>query len=125
METVLLYNIAQTPLASGLKPILLKMKVRIRVISPEQYDQPLGVLAGLPGFQELDNVYEGDGFSEPMIVLCGFTDQRLDQFLRELRKKKLPPIPLKAILTPHNQNWDSITLYQELKSEHEAMHRQS
>ena len=125
METVLLYNIAQTPLASGLKPILLKMKARIRVISPEQYAQPLGVLAGLPGFQELDNVYEGDVFSEPMIVLCGFTDQRLDQFLRELRRKKLPPIPLKAILTAHNQNWDSITLYQELKSEHEAMHRQS
>lgn len=87
METVLLYNIAQTPLASGLKPILLKMKVRIRVISPEQYAQPLGVLAGLPGFQELDNVYEGDGFPEPVIVLCGFTDQRLDQFLRELRRK--------------------------------------
>ena len=125
METVLLYNIAQTPLASGLKPILLKMKVRIRVISPEQYAQPLGVLAGLPGFQELDNAYEGDEFPEPMIVLCGFTDQRLDQFLRELRRKKLPPIPLKAILTQHNQKWDSITLYQELKSEHEAMHRQS
>lgn len=125
METVLLYNIAQTPLASGLKPILLKMKARIRVISPEQYAQPLGVLAGLSGFQELDNVYEGDGFPEQMIVLCGFTDQRLDQFLRELRKKKLPPIPLKAILTAHNQNWDSITLYRELKSEHEAMHRQS
>lgn len=87
METVLLYNIAQTPLASGLKPILLKMKARIRVISPEQYAQPLGVLAGLSGFQELDNVYEGDGFPEPMIVLCGFTDQRLDQFLRELRKR--------------------------------------
>lgn len=51
METVLLYNIAGTPLASGLKPILLKMKIRVRVVTPDQYLQPIGLLAGLHGFE--------------------------------------------------------------------------
>lgn len=132
METVLLYNIAGTPLASGLKPVLLKMKLRVRVITPEQYFLPIGELAGLQNsdtvsgsahtssFSEDGEAFEA--FQEPMIVMSGFTSHRLNQFLLELRKKKLPPIPLKAVLTEHNRHWNSLTLFHELKAEHQAMH---
>lgn len=133
METVLLYNIAGTPLAAGLKPVLLKMKLRVRVVTPDQYFLSIGELAGL---QRSDSV-SGPGstvpapeapdtcesFREPMMVMSGFTDQRLNQFLFELRKRKLPPIHLKAVLTEHNRHWNSLTLFHELKAEHQAMHK--
>lgn len=126
METVLLYNIAGTPLAAGLKPILLKMKLRIRVVSPEQYLQPIGYLAGLRDFEESPDKYvpkeSSETILEPMMVMSGFTNRRLDQLLLEMRKKKLPPIPLKAVVTEQNQRWDSLTLYKELQAEHAAMH---
>lgn len=132
METVLLYNIAGTPLAAGLKPVLLKMKLRVRVVTPDQYSEPIGLLAGLPdsgkpaaGFDSLtpDSSPEpSEEFHDPMMIMSGFTDQRLDQLLLELRKKKLPPIHLKAVLTEYNRHWNSFTLWRELKSEHQAMH---
>lgn len=106
METVLLYNIAGTPLAAGLKPILLKMKLRVRVVSPEQYLQPIGYLAGLRDFEESPDKYvpkeSSETILEPMMVMSGFTNRRLDQLLLEMRKKKLPPIPLKAVVTEQN-----------------------
>lgn len=132
METVLLYNIAGTPLASHLKPILLKMKIRVRTVSPDQYLEPVGILAGLknPDLTHTSPMPASDQpaadaaqFTEPMLVLSGFTEHRLDQFLLELRKKKLPPIALKAILTDQNQYWDSLTLWQELKKEHQAIQK--
>lgn len=125
METVLLYNIAGTPLAGALKPVLLKLKLRIRVISEEQYLQPVGRLAGISGLSGSDQIYDGEGFREPMMVMCGFSERRLDQLLREMKIQKVPAISLKAVLTPQNQNWDSLTLYRELKSEHEALHTQN
>lgn len=122
METVLLYNIAGTPLASGLKPILLKMKIRVRVVTPDQYLQPIGLLAGLHGFEACADRNDRESFSEPMMVMSGFSGSRLEQLLMEMRRKKLPPIHLKAVITSQNQHWDSLTLYRELKTEHKAMH---
>ena len=36
-----------------------------------------------------------------------------------MRRKKVPPIALKAIVTTQNQAWNSLQLYRELKEEHE------
>lgn len=124
MERILLYNTKNAPFSSALKTAVIALKIRARSVSPEQYLQPVGFLAGLRGFSDNGSVYEGEGFSEPMLVLCGFTEQRLNRFLRELRIRNVPSIPLKAVLTAENQNWDSLTLYRELKSEHEALHPQ-
>lgn len=121
METILLYNIAGTPLAAALKPLLLKMKFRVKIISPAQYRQQIGFLAGVHGFSDNGTLYEGEAFEEPMLVLCHLTEQRLDRFLLEMRQKKIPKIALKAVLTAQNQTWDSLTLYHELKAEHEAL----
>ena len=37
------------------------------------------------------------------------------------RKEKLKKINLKAVLTDTNQTWDSMTLYENLRDEHEEM----
>ena len=46
METVLLYQIKGTKTAALLKPVLLKLGIRVRIVEPEQYLQSIGFLAG-------------------------------------------------------------------------------
>lgn len=121
METVLLYQIKGTKTAALLKPVLLKLGIRVRSIEPEQYLQSIGFLAGNKAFAESPKAYDGAGFEEPMMVMAGFTERKLDLFLAEMRRKKVPPIALKAIVTTQNQTWNSLQLYAELKAEHEKM----
>ena len=54
-----------------------------------------------------------------MLVMCQLGRQ-MDLLLNYLRKERVH-IPLKAVLTPVNQEWDSVRLYYEIKSEHEQM----
>ncbi len=123
-ETVLLYNLSGTEAGRKLKPVLLRMKVRIRIVEPESYRLPIvELLTGQKPSPEAPG--EGgaapEALPEPMMVLGGFTNGRLDLLLSEMRKHNVPPIALKAVITAHNQSWDSLTLYEELKKEHEAM----
>lgn len=121
METVLLYQIKGTKTAALLKPVLLKLGIRVRIVEPEQYLQSIGYLAGNKMFAESPEAYDGAGFDEPMMVMAGFSERKLDLFLTEMRRKKVPPIALKAIATAQNQAWNSLQLYEELKAEHEKM----
>jgi hypothetical protein len=105
----------------ALKPVLLKLGIRVRIVEPEQYLQSIGFLAGNKAFAESPEAYDGAGFDEPMMVMAGFSERKLDLFLTEMRRKKVPPIALKAIVTTQNQAWNSLQLYRELKEEHEKM----
>ena len=116
METVLLYQIKGTKTAVLLKPVLLKLGIRVRIVEPEQYLQSIGFLAGNKAFAESPEAYDGAGFEEPMMVMAGFSERKLDLFLTEMRRKKVPPIAL-----TQNQAWNSLQLYRELKEEHEKM----
>ena len=84
-------------------------------------NQSIGFLAGNKAFAESPEAYDGAGFDEPMMVMAGFSERKLDLFLTEMRRKKVPPIALKAIVTTQNQAWNSLQLYRELKEEHEKM----
>ena len=66
METVLLYQIKGTKTAVLLKPVLLKLGIRVRIVEPEQYLQSIGFLAGNKAFAESPEAYDGAGFDEPI-----------------------------------------------------------
>ena len=119
-ETVLLYNFSGTPAGQKLKPILLKLRLKVRIVKPEEYLKPIGHLAGLKTVPGNELHYDGAPLPEPMLLMKGFSEPLLDTFLMALRKQKLV-IPLTAVLTEQNAAWDSITLYNELKKEHELM----
>ena len=51
-ETVLYYTPQSTKQSRTLKGILVRMGIRIRNISPQQVNQTVGMLAGVPGFEE-------------------------------------------------------------------------
>lgn len=118
-ETVLLYN-CSGPQWSKLRQVLVMQKLRMKAVEPSQY--ALSLAQVLEGSQEKAGVEEE--FSDPMLVFCSLTGPKLDQLLGAMKRAKLPPIPLKAVLTPTNRDWNSQQLWQELRREHQAMQEQ-
>ena len=115
MHPVLLFYNLENSKGRTLKMLCLRLKIKIRIITKEQYNQTLGALAGIDGFPLKEEVYTGDGFTDEMLVFKGFDNALLDRFLVEFKKLHLTRIGLKAVLTEHNINWDSIALHEELK----------
>lgn len=120
-EMILFYNFNQADLMKKWKGICFRLGIRIKEISPEEFGQPLGYLAGLPGFDSAEPAHDPGAFSEPMLVLKNFNTKRIDELLRQTKKAGVPNVPLKAVLTVHNFTWNSVELYEELAREHQAM----
>ena len=131
-ETVLLYNINGEK-AKNIKKILLLLGIRGKSVTEDMYREKLGVLAGILTKEEAQNVKtdvesekedvteENVRITEEMLVMCGFSNERVDRFLTEMRKQKVQKIGLKAVLTPYNALWDSYGLYRELMKEHKRL----
>ena len=86
------------------------------------YSQKLAYLAGIPGFPREDIEYTGPEFPSEMMVFSNMADM-LDRFLSEYKKAGIPPIDLKAVITPHNIFWSAEDLYKELSKEHQAFQK--
>lgn len=117
MATLLMYHI------SGLKEAQIHMlcgmqKIMPRVVLESEESHPVGLLAG----RMISAKPKKTGhFTQEMLVLADFTQQQLDEFLKSYRLSGIEPVPLKAVLTEHNQNWNAFMLFSELVREHEEM----
>lgn len=121
-ETILIFNAPPKPVLLKIQKALLPLRVRIRTVSHEYYNQPIGSLAGMkniiseakePGTEELAATF---------FVFCFLADQKLDQVLAALRRCGAGPFPYKAILTPTNCEWNAYECFEEIRKEHEKMH---
>lgn len=124
-ETVLYYTPQPTKQSRTLKGILIRMGIRIRNISPQQVNQTVGMLAGVPEFEEKADAVKASpsqSIHEEVLVLHQFSEQRLDALLLALRKANVR-IALKAIVTEQNCGWTFYQLYEEIRQEHEKMHQ--
>ena len=114
--TVLVYN-CSGPKFAKMHQIFAMLRLLMRNVTPDKYDISLMDLAlgqGEPGEAQ-------EPIPESMLVFCGVNQALLQQVLEVLRLSKLPPIPMKAILTETNKDWNSKQLYEELCKEREAM----
>lgn len=138
-ESVLYYHHGDARSARKVLSVFVRLGIRIRRVEPGQVMEKVGYLAGLPGYgpaeetkAEAENAAENAGreaserplpeLEESVLVMRNFTGGRLDYLLYNLRKSGIPPIPLKAVLTPSNADWTFYQLYEELKEEHARMH---
>ena len=119
-ETVLLYNF-NGERKKELTKALLPLGFRLKAVAKEDYLKPVGFLAGLKDMEDNGSVYEGEEFQDEMMLMAGFTSARIDTLIGALRKNGVGRINYKAVLTETNKNWDSVSLFQELKKEHEYM----
>jgi len=118
-ETVLAFG------CDGLLP-LLKMafapvNITLKSVPTEDCAQTLGALAGEFGCPRSPVVNES-AFPEPMLVLCGFQNARIDAALTALQTAGLN-LPYKAVLTKSNKKWTPVQLLAELRRERSEMEK--
>lgn len=104
-----------------IRMLCLKLGLKIRAVDSSQYLESIGGLAGVAGFDLTGEKYTGEGFSDEMLLLKGFTNSGLDNFLKGFRTMKIEPVALKAVLTEANCGWNSLELYDELVKERQSM----
>lgn len=121
-ETILLFNPPEKEKLLKIEMALFPLHVRLKKISPEQYIQPLGVLAGIKDMTPVEGVYSGGELPGTLFVFCFLEGNRLDQALAALRRCGAGPFPYKAVLTPTNSRWTAPDCFEEIRREHEAMH---
>ena len=92
-----------------------------RDITPAEYLETIGALAGLPGFMRRNLPASAPTFSDEMMLFCGFTGEDIYAFLAQYKAAGIAPVALKASLTPHNVQWNSLEIHAELCKEHEAL----
>lgn len=144
-ETALYYAPENTAHVSLLKGVLAQMGIKIRNLTPARCEKKIGFLAGMEGFMghptqesSLDNseeCHKNASFAEmpailfggqqasrvlikdELLILCGFTDERLDELLARLKKAGVPRTVLKAVVTESNAQWTVYELYDHLLEE--------
>jgi hypothetical protein len=123
MNGVLLYNIGKDKLKK-IRFLLLKLGLEGRVVSPEEFALPVGVLADTGGISPAPEASEAsqESFSGEMLVLCGLSPAQFSGLLNALRQNRCT-VALKAVLTETNAAWPSPRLYRELQAEHEALQK--
>ena len=113
--TILMYNLSG-PEFSKLRQIFAMLRLRMRVVEPDRYHIALSDLAAGRG----EGGEMSEALPEAMLVFCGLNNALLNQVLEVIRMAKLPPIPLKAVITPSNKNWVFGDLLAHLSEEHAA-----
>ena len=116
---VLLYNL-DNPKGAKIRRMALPLGLRTRLVTPEQYGL---TLAALTEGEEPESQWAGEGFEEEMLLLVNCLGPLLDRFLQGFRRNKIPPVALKAVLTPTNRDWTSLQLREELAKERAAIAR--
>lgn len=105
---------------SKIKAVLVQMGIRIKNLKPDQINQTIGYLAGYEGFEKQIKD-AGKEVEEELLVMKNFSNQRIDELLKNLWRAGVSKIALKAVITDTNINWNLYELYLELKKEHEVM----
>ena len=104
-ETILLFHPPEKERLLKIEMALFPLHIRLKRVAPEDYNQPLGVLAGLRDIPPAEGTYEGEDLPDTMFVFCFLDDSRLNQALAALRRTGAGPFPYKAVLTPTNSSW--------------------
>lgn len=121
-EKVLLYHFEDgEKLKKFVFLMAVRLKMKLKVVEYKDYNKTLGYLLNGNGEGEDTADYDGEDMAEPMMVMQGLSGRRMDELLRTMKQNGIPAIGLKAVVTEHNLSWDSMKLYEELKSEREKL----
>lgn len=116
-QTILTFGLEKEKLRA-VRETAQKNGIQIKEISRKDYGQKLGTLAGIEGFSREKNTYEGPELPLEMMIFSGIDSAKMHAFLDDYKQTGAQPIPLKAIITPHNIFWTAETLFRELKKEY-------
>lgn len=100
-----------------------QLGIQTRKIKEKDVNVPLSTLAGISGVVSMSQVEKAPkGYEMPeLLIFVGMTEEKLDEFLTEYKKRGIEPISLKAMVTPHNISWSVYQLVAELIKERAAI----
>ena len=117
--TVLLINFKDKQKQQTIQRALLPLGVKMKVITQEEFGQPIGYLAGMKKIASVEMSEEKMELEKEMLVFAAIDGDLLQYILQTLRKAGVP-VDYKAVLTEHNLTWNCVQLYRELEQEHLA-----
>lgn len=117
-ETILSYNIGDK--AAKLEEAASSLNMKHIPIPTDKAGETVGFLAGYNGFTSNGTEISAEG---ECIIFSGITSKRLDVLLKAMRDRELD-IPLKAVVTQHNQSQSIEWLLQELAKERKSIEEQ-
>ena len=118
---VALYRLDETSeRGARLRQGLAQLGVAVRTIEASQLNDPVGTLAGLPGFRPSSTPYEGEAPTEEFMLFCGMEDQAIYALLDKMRTIGVR-VGCKAGLTDTNRLWTIGRLMAEVAAEHAMM----
>lgn len=124
-EMILYYTPGDKPHTPLLRGVAAQMGVKIKNLTPERCIQRIGYLTGVEGIEKREVSVNFQKYApvmnEEMLVLDGFTEERLEELLANLKRAGVPKIGLKAIVTETNAQWTVYQLYEQLREEHAQM----
>ena len=95
-----------------------EMGINTKTITDDDFSKTIGEIAG---FSSLSVHSKSSGkpvpFTDEMMVFCALEPGTLDKFLDEYRRRDIPPVELKAVMTSYNVGWTPGRLCMELKKE--------
>lgn len=119
-ETVLSYGLEEDA-SARLEKISGFLGMTYKAVPRDKAGETVGFLAGYGGFNSNGTALSADG---QCVIFSGIVSKRLDALLAAMRREGLE-IPLKAVVTAHNQSKSLQWLLEELSKEHEAVSKAS
>lgn len=117
MEKLLLFHFNDTE-QKKLKQAARSLKIHYEQIDAADYSQPLEALVSGKK-NPLTAPFNGEVPEESLLLMCDFSDKRMDALLFALRKAEAQ-IDYKAVLTPTNRKWNVLRLLLEMRAEKAA-----
>lgn len=117
-EQILLFHFDDSERLNAVRKAMLPLHVACKVIGEDAWDLQIGAIVGLEVTAQ--DAPAAEEITQEMLMLCGLSDNSMQQVLFALRKAGLV-IPYKAMLTPYNKDWTAKQLFGELRQEHEEM----
>lgn len=114
-ETVLSYNLGDK--SAAVERAVSALGMKHSPIPTDKAGEQIGFLTGYNGFSSNGSSVSAEG---ECVIFSGISGKRLDMLLKELRREGAD-IPLKAVVTAHNQSQSIEWLIGELRKEHEAI----
>ncbi len=114
---ILVYNFGEEQIKQ-FENVCGKTGNELSVIPKDKADEQVGFLAGFKGFSSSGREMTR---GESCVVFSGIDSKGLDRVLAAMKENGLGGIPLKAIVTAHNQKMSLSELIDELEKEHKAM----
>ncbi len=122
--TALLYRLDEgTQRGDAVRAVLASQGIRVKTVALDQVGNPVGALAGLPGFRMSRTPYVGQAPESEFMLLANVGNAQLNALLAAMREAGCS-VGSKAQVTQYNRLWPFATLVAEVSREHEFMNSQ-